>query len=155
MKTLLRVLLTFIISILALGRTEVCAATTDEVVALVKEAADYVKANGKEKAFAEFNNPQGKFHRGELYVFVNDYEGLTLAHGGNPKLLGQNNKDLADPTGKLFMQAMIEKARGGGGWVDYKWTNPTTKKLQDKASYVLPLEGLNAFVACGIYKTAP
>lgn len=33
--------------------------TRDEAVAMVKKAAAFYKANGKEKALAEFNNPKG------------------------------------------------------------------------------------------------
>jgi cytochrome c len=124
----------------------------EEASALVKQAAEFYKANGKEKAFAAFSDAKGQFVKGELYIFVVDFNGLTVAHGGNAKLIGKNMKDLNDADGKPFIQAMIDKAKAGGGWVDYKWTNPATRKIQDKTTYVLPLEGGDAFLGCGIYK---
>lgn len=27
-------------------------------------------------------------------------------------------------------------AKGGGGWLEYDWMNPATKKVQKKVSYV-------------------
>lgn len=124
----------------------------DEAPALVQRAVELVKTVGKEKAFQAFNDTTGPFVKGELYIFVVDYNGDTLSHGGNSKLIGKNMKGLKDADGKAFIQAMIEESKKGGGWVDYKWTNPTTKKIQEKTSYVLPLPGLNAFAGCGIYK---
>jgi signal transduction histidine kinase len=128
------------------------ANTADEATALVKAGIEFVKANGKDNALKAFNDPKGDFVKGELYLFVIDYDGITLAHGGNAKLVGKNMNDLKDADGKSFIQAFVEKAKAGGGWVDYKWTNPTTKKVQGKSSYVADLPGLNAFIGCGIYK---
>ncbi len=59
---------------------------------------------------------------------------------------------LQDADGKFFIQEMIESAKKGGGWVDYKWTNPETKRIQDKSTLIKPLPGIDAFLGCGIYK---
>lgn len=150
MKTTLTAL--FALTLAAGLATHCLGAPADDATALVKDAAAFIKAEGKDKAFAAFNDPAGKFVKGDLYIFVVDYEGATLAHGGNAKLVGKNMKDLKDANGKLFMQDMIQKARSGGGWVDYKWTNPTTKKVQEKSTLVQAIEGANAFLGCGIYK---
>jgi cytochrome c len=131
------------------GRT---ATPAEEASALVKEAGEFVKANGKGKAFEAFTDAKGRFVKGDLYIFVVDFEGQTLAHGGNAKLVGKNMKDLKDADGKSFIQEMIECARKGGGWVDYKWTNPNTRRVQAKSTLVQPLPEGNAFLGCGIYK---
>jgi signal transduction histidine kinase len=39
---------------------------------------------------------------------------------------------------------------GGTGWVDYKWPNPLTHKIEDKSAYVAKL-GENYFVGVGVY----
>src|SRR3954447_21609096 len=70
--------------------------TPDEAITMVKKAGAFLKANGKEKMFAEVSNPTGQFVKGDLYVFVHDLEGNCLAHGGNPKLIGKNLLDLKD-----------------------------------------------------------
>jgi len=129
------------------------AATPDDAKAMVEKAYSYYKANGKEKAFSEISNPQGQFVKGDLYVFVQDFTGVNLAHGGNPKFVGLNHSGLKDPDGVYFIKEMAEVAKGkGSGWVDYKWVNPTTKKLQTKATYVKRIEGSDSYMACGVYK---
>ena len=134
------------------------AGTAAEAEALVKKAAAFVKANGVDKAIQAFNKKDGEFVKDDLYVFmfrVSDKEGarvVTLAHAVNPGLIGKDLYDLKDPNGKQFMAAMAVKAmKENGGWTDYKWSHPQTKKIGDKSSYALPV-GPDTFVGCGIYK---
>ncbi|MBI5585659.1 MAG: cache domain-containing protein [Deltaproteobacteria bacterium] len=143
-----------VISVLIFGLACVSsAATLEEAKALAEKAAAFMKANGKEKAVAEFNNPQGQFVKGDLYVFAQDFNGLMLANGGNPKLSGQNHLELKDPTGKNFVKEMIEIAKTkGGGWVNYSWTNPATKKVAPKKTWVQRVEGTDIYVGCGIFQ---
>ncbi len=129
------------------------ASTLEEAKALAEKGAAYVKANGKDKAIAEFNKPDGEFVKGDLYVFLQDFSGLMLANGGNPKLPGQNHLELKDPTGKLFVKEMIELAKSkGSGWVEYSWTNPSVKKVQPKKTWVQRVEGMDMYVGCGIFQ---
>ncbi|MBN1981750.1 MAG: cache domain-containing protein [Chitinivibrionales bacterium] len=125
----------------------------EKAVSLIKKGIDYIKAQGKEKAFVEFNNTKGQFIDGDLYIFVFDMKGLTLAHGANVKLVGQNQTDLMDADGKEFVKEFINVAKTkGSGWVDYKWTNPVSKKIQDKSTYIEKVEGDEMFLGCGFYK---
>jgi signal transduction histidine kinase len=118
---------------------------------LVEKGVAYIKANGKEKAFAEFTDTKGKFIDRDLYIFVVDFKGLTLAHGGNPKLVGKDMSELKDSDGKFFIKAFIELAKTkGSGWVDYKWQNPVTKNIEPKSTYIQRYE--DYFLGCGIYK---
>lgn len=128
------------------------ASPTDDAITLVNDAIKYIAANGPDKAFEAISTPQGPFVKGETYLFVVDYDGKTLAHGGNPKLVGKSLKELRDADGKLFIQELIEQAKKSPGWVNYKWTNPTTKKVQEKSTYAAPIPGLGAMIGCGIYK---
>jgi signal transduction histidine kinase len=123
----------------------------DEAKALVDKAIVFMKANGKEKAFAEFTNRKGQFTKGDLYIFVIDLNGMTFAHGGNEKLVGKNVIDLKDSDGKFFIKDVIEGAKAkGAGWSDYRWTNPETKTIEKKSTY-FKKEGDLVF-GCGIYK---
>jgi cytochrome c len=48
---------------------------------------------------------------------------------------------------------MVEVAKTkGGGWVDYSWVNPATKKVQPKKTWVQRVEGADMYVGCGIFK---
>jgi signal transduction histidine kinase len=126
--------------------------TAKEAKALVAKAIAFYNSNGKDHAFAEFNNPKGKFVDRDLYVMVMDYDGNMLSHGANAKLIGKNLLDLKDSDGTPMVREFIRIAKSqGSGWADYKWTNPTTKKIEKKSSYVQKLSN-NTFIVCGIYK---
>ena len=49
--------------------------TRDDAVKMVEKAAAFLSANGKDKLIAEVSVRNGRFHQGELYVFVTD--GIT------------------------------------------------------------------------------
>ncbi len=136
----------------ALAGSALAGGTADEAKALADKANEFFKANGKDKACEAFNNPGGEFVKGDLYIFVNDYSGNTMAHGGNSKLVGKNLNDLKDADGKAFIQEFASTAKSGGGWVDYKWTNPETKKIQAKSTYIKAIDGTDYYLGCGIYK---
>ncbi len=125
--------------------------TAKEAQDLVAKAIAYYKAEGKDKAFAAISDPKGQFVKKDLYVFVSDLNIVIFAHGANKALIGKNLIDLRDSNGKLFSREIADGAKSKGkGWVDYMWTNPTTKKIEAKSTYYQK-EGDFIF-SCGIYK---
>ena len=128
----------------------IAAGTAAEAEAMVKKGAAYIKANGKDKALKEFTDGT-QFKKDDLYIFVLDSKGLTLAHGGNPKLVGKDMAGLKDAAGKFFIKDIVDAAKAKGtGWSDYKWTNPVTKKIEDKSTYFMMVDDM--VLGCGIYK---
>jgi cytochrome c len=126
-------------------------ATAKEAEAMVKKAVAYIKANGKEKAFAEFNNHKGKFTDKDLYITVYDLNGKCLAHGQNMKMIGKDMIELKDSDGKYFIKDRMEIAKTKGkAWQDYKYTNPLSKSIEHKSTYFEKQDDL--VVAGGIYK---
>jgi cytochrome c len=123
------------------------AATPDEAKAFSEKAAAYIGQVGEEKAFADFSRPDGGFVDGELYVFCYDRNGVNKAHGGNPAFVGRNLLHIKDPDGKepnaLIVKLGFEQ---GQGWVDFKWPNPVTKKIERKSAYVIHTND----VVCGV-----
>jgi len=125
--------------------------TPTEAKKMVEKAIAYIKANGQEEAFAEINNPKGKFVDRDLYVSVIDMNGKCLARGANPELLGKDLSVLKDPDGKFFMKERIEMAKSkGSGWQDYKFTDPLTKNVEPKKAYFKKYKDI--IVTCGAYK---
>jgi cytochrome c len=148
-RVLLVVMVCFFLMGLALSDTY--AAGQADAKALIEKGVAFYKANGKDKAFAEFSNPKGQFTKGDLYIFVVDSKGNVFAHGGNAKLVGKDMSELKDADGKFFMKEIIKTANEKGkGWVDYKWTNPVTKKVDDKTTCVEKVDGY--VFGCGVYK---
>jgi cytochrome c len=132
--------------------TSVFAATAgDEAKAMVDKAVAFLKANGKDKGFAEINKPDGQFVKGDVYINIFSLTGTMLANGANAKLIGTNGSKLKDPDGKMFMKEIIDRAAGEGkGWVEYKWTNPKTKKIEPKIAYFEKYNDM--IVSAGTYK---
>ena len=78
-----------------------------------------------------------EFHDRDLYVFIYDMAGVCVAHGARRALIGKNLIDIKDQDGTYLIRRMVEIANGAGsGWVDYRWPNPQTNKIEDKSSYV-------------------
>jgi cytochrome c len=122
-----------------------------EAEALVKKAVAFLKAGGKEKAFAEFSDPKGKFVEGDLYIFVYDMNGKCLAHGGNARMVGKDLIDLKDADGKSFVKERVELAASAGkGWQNYKWSNPAVNKIENKTAYIEKCD--DVIVGSGAYK---
>jgi cytochrome c len=119
------------------------APSKDEVVAVVKKAVAYYKANGKDKALAEFNNKDGQFAKGEDYVDVHDINGVCVAHPISPAKVGLNRLDQSDSAGKFYVKELVDAAKQKpSGWIDYVMKNPTTGKLQNKLAYWEVHDGL-------------
>lgn len=98
--------------------------TPAEARKMVGEAIAYIKSNGKEKAFAEINNPKGKFVGKGMYVVVFDMNGTCLASGAYPNSIGKNLTGIKDPDGRPYIKELIETAKTqGSGWQDYKSRN--------------------------------
>jgi len=124
----------------------------DELKDFIEDGLQYIQKVGLEKAFEEFNKPDGMFSRGDLYIFAINMEGDILAHV-NPKMVGKNRYKLKDKLGFPFVQEFIKIAKTkGAGWSEYWWPNPITKKMQPKITYIKSVND-NVFVGCGIYKS--
>jgi signal transduction histidine kinase len=108
-------------------------ATPDEAKAMAIKAVEYLKSAGPEKAFAEFDAKDGRWHDRDLYVTVLDSNGVAVAQGNNPGLVGKSVIDLRDVDGKSFAREMI--AVKDASWVNFKWQNPVTKAVEPKTSY--------------------
>ena len=135
-----------------LSATDSAQGTADQAQAMVEKASKFLNEKGTDVAYKAFTDKTDGFVLNDLYIFVVQYDGLTVAHGGNPKIVGKNMLNLKDSDGKLFIQEMINLAQKGGGWVDYKWVNPQSKKIEPKSTYVKAVDGMKAFYGCGIYK---
>lgn len=155
MKTLLRAVAGAVaFSLISVSSMAIAAdkGSKDEAIAMVKRAVALIKSDGKEKAFAAFSDPGNtSFHDRDLYVYVYDMNGVALAHGNNPKMVGKNLMGLKDNEGKMMIKELVELAKTkGSGWVDFKWPNPVTKTVEPKAGYVEKVDDI--LVGSGIYK---
>ncbi|MBE0532438.1 MAG: cache domain-containing protein [Rhodospirillales bacterium] len=108
-----------------------------DAVALMDKAIAHFTKVGADQAYKDFSDPKSGFIQGEIYVVVQDMPGNMVHHATNPKLNGKNILGLKDADGREFnkdMVAILQKANDG--WVKYKWSNPETKKIGQKESYI-------------------
>lgn len=142
-----------VLTLLLIFPLALSAASRDQAQALAEKAVDYIEANGIDKSKTEMENPNGEFIDGELYVFVQKFDGTLMIHGTNPKLVGKTLMGMKDPNGVYFVKEMIKAGKTkGSGWVKYVWKNPKTGKLAPKVSYVKKIPSLDAVAGVGIYE---
>lgn len=121
--------------------------TKPEAEAMVKKTVAYLKANGRDKTYAEVNRKDGPFTDRDLYMVVYGRDGVVLAHGANPKMLGKNLMEIKDVDGKAFVKERVEMAKTKASfWQEYKFTNPVSGKIEPKAMYCEPSGEL---IVCG------
>lgn len=100
-----------------------------------------------------------KYNNGQGYFFVTDMQlpyPTMIMHPTVPSLNGKVLIDTAfncaKGTNQNFFQLMAQKAqRNGGGYVEYIWPNPITKKREAKLSYVKRFAPLNWVIGTGAF----
>jgi len=129
-------------------------ATAEEAVAMVNKAAAYLKKFGKEKAFAEFNNPNGQFIDRDLYIyaFLTNGDGIERANGANSRLVGKNVAEMKDADGQYLIKNILAVAdsKSAEAWLEYKWVNPVTHAIDKKKAFVKKVG--DVLLGCGIYE---
>jgi signal transduction histidine kinase len=114
---------------------------------MVKKGITYIKANGRDRGYAEITSKESRFKDRDLYLVVYGIDGVVRAHGQNEKMVNKNLIELRDVDGKLFVKERVELAKSQGTfWQDYKFTNPVTKKVEPKQMYC---ERMDDVVVCG------
>lgn len=126
--------------------------TQDDAKSITLKAADLIAAKGLDEAAKAFN-AEGDFKHGEIYVNVIDFGGVWKVYPPRPAGVGQSVINVKDPDGRFIVQDVLAVAKDKGeGWVEYRWLNPATNKIEPKITYVkrVPNQELVAYV--GIYK---
>jgi signal transduction histidine kinase len=116
---------------------------------LVKSAVAYFYKYGKDEAFEKFSDKLGKFVHGDLYIFVYDMQGYSMAHGDNSALIGRNLINEKDVNGIYYIKDLIKQAKQGGGWTSYTWKNAPKKSYVEKVTD--PHTGKEYVIGSGFY----
>jgi signal transduction histidine kinase len=114
----------------------------ETAILLARSAAGYLQTNPLEKAFSDFTDVNGKFIRGDLFVFVVDFDGICQVWGDSFELIWRNIMGALDDTGKPYIQVFINTVRQGSGQVTYHINGQEKVALlemveKDKTFYVL------------------
>ena len=111
-----------------------------DAISMVDAAIAHYDDVGEEQAFADFNNPDGAFVDGELYVIVCDMDGIYHTHAHNDALIHNDLLwDIQDVNGDFPVRNIVGSAQNTpeGGWAEYIWVNPVNEALEQKRVYVV------------------
>ncbi len=154
MRALIRVLLAGLVAA-GLATTAIAQdgkLSQDHVKSVTLKAAELIAAQGLDEAAAAFNT-DGPFKGGELYVNVIDFSGVWKVYPPRPTGVGQSVINVKDPDGKFLVQDILAVARDKGeGWVEYRWLNPASNKIEPKITYVKRVPGQDLVAYVGAYK---
>jgi len=117
----------------------------------VREAIAYAGTVGTDGALREFNDKNGTFVRGDLYIYAFDYNGTTLALPYQPQLIGTDLSGLQDPFGVNYTRVEILLAQHGGGFIFYLYADPSRNMtVEPKMSYVQKVDD-TWWLGAGVY----
>lgn len=90
-------------------------------------AADLLRRQGKQKAFAVLGNPGSHYHFLDIHIFVWDIGGRSLVDPVYPNLTGRNLLGFKDAVDFPVVQEVLKKlAAGDEAWVQYLSPRPGT-----------------------------
>ena len=148
--TITRYLLLLSLAVFALQSSANERGTSRQAKLMLDNAINLIQLQGEKHAFEKFNNPQGGFIQGDLYIFAIDMKGTYLASGANPKLVGQSLANTSDATGMKIGQEILKLAdRIGYGIVEYEWLNRKTNDVEHKFSRIRKVG--NYVIGVGFY----
>jgi single cache domain-containing protein len=140
------------ISSTAFAQQPVQFGTAGEAKAMLVKAVAAVKVD-KAKALDTFNKGEDGFLDRDLYVFCNnagDGKGVAMGNPNAKQLLGNDVRNLKDPTGKSFgleLYAVGQKPEGEITEVSYMFVRPgPDTKPVPKVAYVSRVSDL----VCGV-----
>ena len=125
----------------------------NELVTFVDNASAFVINQGT-KSFPEFRKEDGKWWKGDLYVFIYEMNGNTLVLPPQPNLEGTNRLSAKDSQGIYFVKEMIDYLKShNSGWLQYHYSKPGELTSSPKLSYFkkVNLAGKKVLVGSGIY----
>jgi methyl-accepting chemotaxis protein len=88
------------------------------------------------------------------YFFAYDFNGVVVAHGMKPEMIGLNRMNDKDPDGKFYIKefhSLFEKKLNG--FVSYKFEKVKGGTLENKISYLALFEPFGWQIGTGVYLT--
>ena len=120
--------------------------------AFVRQAINLYDAVGLQDTVDYYNTPESI--DGQWYIFMGDPETSSLiAHAANPSLVGRHSSEVLGPGGYPAGAAAGASADEDGAWFDYMFTNPDTRVVGRKHSWVVLHDGV--VFGSGWYEQGP
>ena len=123
---------------------------TDSVKEYVSKAIAKYENDGLDAVIAHYNGQDSL--DGQFYLFLIGEDDIYLAHPIFPHLIGTDIKDVVGSDGQELGKE-IAQATEEGGWVEYLWPHPVSRKEQQKVTWAIRHDGL--IFASGYYAGEP
>ena len=121
------------------------------MTSFLEKAVAFSQMNGRDVACESFNDPEGAFIDGELYIFAYDMNATTLVHPYQPGIIGENRMAIADENGLEMLKSFIDLAARGGGSLYLTFPNPGDEyRKQMKLVTIKPVDD-TWFLGSGVY----
>ncbi len=92
-----------------------------------------------------------RYDGGTGYFFINRGT-RTVLHPINSTLEGMDQVNLKDADGNFFVREFVKLIETQKeGFVSYKWLNPTSRKIEDKLTYVFYFAPFDWIIGTGVY----
>ncbi len=92
------------------------------------------------------------YRDGQVYTFAASMDGVSIANGGNPALVGKNILDVRDENGlrpvRMMRDGVLEH---GEAIIEYMWPKPGVDGVVNKITYVKGFAPWNLFIGTGDY----
>lgn len=86
------------------------------------------------------------------YFFAYNFDGTALVVPGQEWRIGKNWLDLEDRNGTKLIQGLIKQAKGGGGYLNYVFNQPSKAgEVGKKISYARALDDWRWMIGTGVY----
>ncbi len=110
--------------------------TPEEARAMLERAVEALRQD-EQQALEQFTAGAAGFREKDLYVFCVGPAGDFTASGANPRLVGENARDLTDRAGNPLGRLILGTAEEGEfNQISYLWPRPGEPEPVPKTSYV-------------------
>ena len=85
------------------------------------------------------------------YFFAYTEDGTNMVHAAKPSLEGKDMSGVKDSNGVLIVKELIQKAKAGGGFIEYNWPRANSDVEAPKLSYAEWQKDWGWMVGTGVY----
>lgn len=93
-----------------------------------------------------------RYNDGSGYFWIDTYEGVNVVLLGREETEGKSRIDATDPSGRHFIQEMIENGKKeGGGFTDLMFAKPNETEPLPKRNYTVAYEPFQWVIGTGVW----
>lgn len=110
--------------------------TSHQIMGIVNKTSADIERNAS-SAFMNISEGARSYKDNpDIALFVIDAKAIVVAHSSRPELVGSNETNRADVSGKKFIEAIVTGAlKSGAGQEDYIYSDPNRTGLYYKTAY--------------------